>query len=244
MTRNPLTNIDTILFDFFGTIAVIDLDPDKALARLIRSLEDQGLRLDHDSFIQSYAVISHRYHEKRYKELIEVTNAVWIVETLGSLGFRIGLDDPILSQAIDAYFQPFLDNTRLRPEVPAMLGALGRFKLGLVSNFTYAPALRAMLEDFRLNIFFQSLTISHEVGYRKPHAEIFKRALETIHADASRTFFIGDTPFDDVFGAKNSGLKSGLLDPTRRYTPEEAYYPDIVLSSLSDLTLLAKGLNP
>jgi len=47
---------------------------------------------------------------------------------------------------------------------------------------------------------------SSEVGKRKPHPEIFERALSALDASAEEAIFVGDRLFEDVRGAAELGM--------------------------------------
>ena len=47
---------------------------------------------------------------------------------------------------------------------------------------------------------------SSELGKRKPHAEIFRRALEALGVAPEEALFVGDRLYEDVRGAKAVGM--------------------------------------
>ncbi len=47
---------------------------------------------------------------------------------------------------------------------------------------------------------------SSEVGKRKPHPEIFQRALEALGVEPERALFVGDRLYEDVRGAPELGM--------------------------------------
>jgi putative hydrolase of the HAD superfamily len=68
----------------------------------------------------------------------------------------------------------------------------------------------AKWEDF-CNL-FDKMYLSHEVGLRKPNAEIFKHILTEQKLKAEEVFFIDDSP-QHIEGAKKLGIKTHhLLD--------------------------------
>ncbi|NJL49872.1 MAG: HAD family hydrolase [Leptolyngbyaceae cyanobacterium SM2_5_2] len=91
-----------------------------------------------------------------------------------------------------------------------VLAALQRWQrrgiqLGLISNFD--SRLYQVLEALQLTEYFQSVTISSEVGTAKPDPLIFATALKKHHCEASQAWHIGDSEQDDVEGAKAAGLR-------------------------------------
>jgi len=50
--------------------------------------------------------------------------------------------------------------------------------------------------------------VSEEQGWRKPSQHIFKAALERLKVKADETLFVGDSPLEDIEGAKQAGLRT------------------------------------
>lgn len=82
--------------------------------------------------------------------------------------------------------------------------------LGLISNLDksvdeFCPGLGLSAHlDFTLT--------SHEVGFDKPHPQIFQSALDRAGIEASEAIHVGDQYHSDVIGAHGAGLKALLLD--------------------------------
>ena len=89
-----------------------------------------------------------------------------------------------------------------------MLGTLkGRYRLGLLSNFTHAPAARAVIDSVGITHFFDVLIISGELGYCKPHPLVFRRLIEQLGVKKGQILFVGDDPLPDITGALQAGLQ-------------------------------------
>ena len=56
--------------------------------------------------------------------------------------------------------------------------------------------------------FFNNIVVSEEVGWRKPSAYIFQYAINRLQIQASEAVYIGDSPNEDIKGAKQAGLKT------------------------------------
>jgi putative hydrolase of the HAD superfamily len=110
-----------------------------------------------------------------------------------------------------------------------------KYKIGLVSNFAHPNALRRTLEKFDIAKYFDTLTISGEIGWRKPSPKIFRKALKALNTKASETVFVGDSPHHDIEGAKKSGMKTVLLKKTSINEDEETGNPDKHISDLREL---------
>jgi beta-phosphoglucomutase-like phosphatase (HAD superfamily) len=60
----------------------------------------------------------------------------------------------------------------------------------------------------KISEFFNAVVVSEEVGWRKPSARIFKDSLNKLQIEASEAVYIGDSPNEDIKGAKQAGLKT------------------------------------
>jgi len=62
---------------------------------------------------------------------------------------------------------------------------------------------------------FEQVYLSHEIGLRKPHTEVFEHILNEKTLVANETLFIDDSP-QHVIGAKMAGLKAHHLKDNER----------------------------
>ncbi|KAG9451268.1 hypothetical protein H6P81_011233 [Aristolochia fimbriata] len=81
-------------------------------------------------------------------------------------------------------------------------------KLAVVSNFD--TRLRKLLKDLKIGNLFDAVIVSAEVGYEKPAAEIFRKALSEIGVAANRAVHIGDDEKADKMGANAVGIDCWL----------------------------------
>ena len=82
-------------------------------------------------------------------------------------------------------------------------------ELGVISNFD--SRLHRVLSVLGLAPYFQSVTISTEVGAAKPAAEIFRAALAKHHCEAHQAWHVGDSEAEDYAGARAAGIKAVLI---------------------------------
>lgn len=93
---------------------------------------------------------------------------------------------------------------------PALAALKARgLKLVVVSNAN--GRLRHLFDRVDLTKWFDHLLDSHEWGVEKPDPRLFKHALERSGADPARTVHVGDLYHVDVMGARNAGLREGVL---------------------------------
>ena len=87
--------------------------------------------------------------------------------------------------------------------------------LAVISNWdSHLPRL---LEELRLAPFFRVVSVSAIEATGKPDPEIFRRTCLRLGVSPSEALHVGDSPGDDVAGARGAGLSAVLLDRDGRY---------------------------
>ena len=61
--------------------------------------------------------------------------------------------------------------------------------------------------------YFETLTVSEEVGVKKPNPEIFHYALRKANATAEESLVIGDEMAVDIDGARAAGIDQIFFNP-------------------------------
>jgi putative hydrolase of the HAD superfamily len=82
--------------------------------------------------------------------------------------------------------------------------------LGILSNFD--SRLYKVLRALELSDFFDSITISTEVGVAKPDPKIFAIALAKHNCKPENAWHVGDSKQEDYEAANAAGLRGILLD--------------------------------
>ena len=162
---------------------------------------------------------------------------VWrgiVREVFAGAGHLAGFAAGGFDAYFDAVYRHFEDPATwdVFPDVVPALSALRALgcPLGIVSNFD-SRVLR-ILEGLGLAPWFQSVTLSSQVGATKPSRAIFARALAQHGVDAARAFHVGDSPAEDCEGARAAGMRAVLIDRSGRHAPS----PDVVrVDSLAHL---------
>jgi HAD superfamily hydrolase (TIGR01549 family) len=179
------------------------------MEKLHEALVDVGFQCDRADFLVAYGKAHEKYRLIRYGILREITNAVWVSETLQSLGYDLGYEDPRMKTALNMFFQDYIDSLELRPFAEVFLKKTAqRYKTGLVSNFTYGPVVHNSLCRLGINRYFNAVVVSGENGWRKPHRNIFEDVLTRLGVAAEEAVFIGDCPMEDIKGALDVGMKT------------------------------------
>ena len=199
-----------VIFDYIGTLVNCkNYSMEASEDKLWEALKIEGFEVSKNHFLEEYRLAHQKYRKIRYEQYREVTNAVWVAEALSSLGFEVSANDPKVKAALNVFFQDFIDSLELREGAKKLFKQIKKqYKVALVSNFTYAPVIYKSLRKLGLNEFFRAVAVSEAVGWRKPNSRIFHHVLSRLQISAHEAVYIGDSPIEDIGGAKEVGLKT------------------------------------
>jgi HAD superfamily hydrolase (TIGR01549 family) len=202
--------LKAVIFDYIGTLVDCKgYSMDASRKTLYNALVAEGFKIEEDKFLAAYTVAHEKYRKVRYEQYREVTNAVWVSEALCCLGFKVTPKDARVKAALNIFFQEFIDTFELRCGAKKLLEqTAAQAKVGLISNFTYAPVIHSSLRQSQIHPYFNAVVVSEENGWRKPSPQIFQDALKRLQVEAYETVFMGDSPIEDIKGAKEAGLKT------------------------------------
>jgi len=143
-----------------------------------------------------------------------------------------------------SYIGAWEPHTFTDPDAPELLSRLHDrgIQVGVLSN-TMWP--RSWHEDvFRRDgvlHLIDGAVYSSEIDWNKPHPAAFQAAMAAVGvSDPTRCVFVGDRPYDDVFGAKSIGMRAVLI-PNNDVPRYEGATPDAVISRLSELAPLIES---
>jgi putative hydrolase of the HAD superfamily len=83
-------------------------------------------------------------------------------------------------------------------------------RLVCVSNWDCS--LRSVLDRVGLGELIDGAVSSADAGHRKPDPAIFRKALELAGVGPDQALHVGDTPDEDVEGARAAGIRALLID--------------------------------
>jgi putative hydrolase of the HAD superfamily len=129
--------------------------------------------------------------------------------------------------AFDSFFQPLFtyfataEPWLVYPEVPALLAQLkaSGYRLGVISNFD--GRLTTVLEALNLAPWFDTVTISTQVGAAKPESKIFVAALAQQNCLPEQAWHVGDSWAEDYEGAMAAGLRGIWLNREAALLPNK-----------------------
>jgi HAD superfamily hydrolase (TIGR01549 family) len=117
------------------------------------------------------------------------------------LGIEVTADQLVEAIRFDAY-----------PDAVPALRELSERGERLVAVSNWDCSLPAVLERCGLGELLDGVVSSAAAGARKPDPAIFERALELAGIEADQALHVGDTPEEDVAGARAAGIRALLID--------------------------------
>jgi putative hydrolase of the HAD superfamily len=173
--------------------------------------------------------------------LSQPPSTYFIEEALRSLGVTATSD--VIDELTEILFGSELAVRTVEQDTRETLALLSKkgLSLGCVTNtLLLEKGILDLLQMLDMRGLFESVVVSSEIGFRKPHPSLFLRALDELGVAASQAVFVGDSLRNDVAGAKGVGMRAVLTRQYRRERLDGADpAPDAVVERLSDLPGLA-----
>ena len=107
------------------------------------------------------------------------------------------------------------------------------FRLAIVTNRAFGGArFREDLRAAGLDVGWEATVVSVEVGYLKPHPEIYRRALSDLQIEPRDALMVGNSLAEDIAGAQAVGIDAAW----KRSRPDaESVTPDFVFDRVGEL---------
>jgi putative hydrolase of the HAD superfamily len=229
--------IDAVIFDWGGTLTRwhdIDFHAESlALAQAV-------VNADHDLEVSRV-----RLHE--------AGNTIWgrsrdhqQSSTVSDLFREAGLDhDPEL---LSAYYEFWEPHTGTDPDAGPLFEALRAdgIKVGVLSNTIWPRSFHeGIFERDGVRHLIDGDVYTSEIPWTKPSPRAFAAALEAVGvADPARCVYVGDRLFDDVWGARNAGMRTIHIPlstiPSNQVGHTEGD-PDAVARRVADVHAIVAG---
>ncbi len=240
-----------VLFDLFGTVALFDRDKlplfewngqtsRSTMGGLRPIIEQKVPGVPFAQFFTALSTVSKELGDIRTREMQEFPSVQRFALTL----LRIGLDDSSetrgVAEELSRAHMALLAVATTIPQSHVRLLAQAReaYRTALISNFDHALTARAILHQGRVVELFHHITISDEHGLRKPHPQIFTDALAALAVQPGEALFVGDSPHDDILGAKGVGMDTAWVNASRVDLPEHVPAPEYTVRALPELHAL------
>src|SRR5687767_5791609 len=181
--------------------------------------------------------------------LVEVEAASWeriavdqrsttLSSLLAEASSALGLDvaEAVLEEAALHHLDSWTPHIRHEADAAPTLAALRErgLRIGLLSNTHWPRAFHEhFLERDGLVELIDVRCYTSELEHTKPHPDAFAAVLDALDVKPVDAVFVGDRPYDDVWGARSIGMRAVL----RRNPLVPAYdvEPDAVIDRLAEL---------
>jgi putative hydrolase of the HAD superfamily len=230
--------IEAVIFDWGGTLtpyAEVELIDMWRLAA--RHLTDH-LPEDEDAIAERLMAVEREFWDRTASHCLSGTLADLLADATAALGVDVG--EAVIEEAGVRYLDAWTPHIRHDDEAAATLTALRErgLRVGLLSNTHWPHTFHEhFLERDGLADLIDARLYTSGMTHMKPHPEAFRAALEAVGvSDPSRAVFVGDRPFDDIFGAKQSGLRA-VLRPNPDVPPHDVE-PDARITRLPEVVSL------
>jgi putative hydrolase of the HAD superfamily len=202
-----------VLLDALGTL--VELQP--PAPRLRAALREAGFEVDEERAAAGFGAEISYYLEHN----LEGANAASLDDLRDRCAeaLRAGLDLPGLGHATARKAMLASLEFRLFPDVAVALEELRAAGCTLVVVSNWDCSLPEWLAPTGVLDLLDGVVSSAEVGAAKPDPAPFRRGLELAGVEAAAALHVGDSPVNDVEGARAAGVRSVLLARDGRPPP-------------------------
>lgn len=223
--------IEAVIFDWGGTLtAWHDIDFHAESLALVRAVTDA----DHDPEVSRERL--HRAGASVWGRSRDHQRSATVADLFTEAGLG---HDPDLLASYYAFWEP---HTLTDPEVRPLWEALHErgIGVGVLSNTIWPRSVHEEIfrRDGVLDL-IDGAVYSSEIAWTKPSPHAFRAAMSAVGAtDPARCVYVGDRLFDDIWGARNAGLRAVHVPhsviPTEQVGHTEGE-PDAVAHTLADV---------
>jgi len=230
MERDGTLNLDGIefvTFDCYGTL----IDWESGILDALRPvLGNHGIERSDADLLELYATLEPEAQRGEFVPYREVLGRV--MDGLGrELGFAPNPNErAVLADSI-AGWEPFPDTVEALRELSRYYG------LGVLSNID-DDLFDSTAE--RLEVAFQEVVTSEQIGSYKPNTDNFRALLERLQSDGRNVVHVAQSLYHDVVPARAAGLRTvwvnrGSRRPGSGATPKVRVTPDLEVPDLATL---------
>ena len=206
LSKGPSQKYKHIFFDLDRTLWDFDAAAEVAFERIYEkyNLKSLGIPSAHE-FHEVYHPLNEQlwmlYREDKITK--DYLNRTRFMQPLA----HYGIHDTALADYLSedyVYWSPRI--VRLVPGTMELLDYLKpKYHLHLITN-GFQEVQHTKLSGSGLEPYFETLTVSEEVGVKKPNPEIFLYALRKANASPAESLMIGDEMAVDIDGARAAGI--------------------------------------
>ena len=184
-----------------------------------------------EQFLSYYNPINHAYWKKYRENKISQKELRFnrLADTFSQIDFVISTDKIIhISEAYINYLSSFphlFDGT-----IPLLEKLNSRYNLHIISN-GFEQVQHFKIKNSGLAPYFDFIFTADQVGFKKPHPQIFIEALKKTNANPQKSLMIGDSLEADILGALAQGMHAIHFNSHK----EERHSKCLIVDSLHEL---------
>ncbi len=206
--------IKAVFFDYFNTLAYFTPPRETTYADIANKL---GVKVTPEAVDAALPEADMYWRQENFKSPIRERADKDKYPTYTEYGLRIlknahpaATPEQALQMLAEAFKKGF-KFVAYEDSLPALQAVKAKhLKAGLVSNI--GQEIDSYCEELGFAPYLDFKVTSFEVGYDKPHPEIFELALQRAGVPADQAIYIGDQYDVDVLGARGVGITPILID--------------------------------
>ena len=225
-----MNDIKDIFFDLDHTLWDFDKNSDLTFFKI---LDLNSVKIDVDKFLYAYHPINRKYWEMYRKNKVSKADLRFyrLSDTFKKLNYEVS-DNVIHKLSVD-YIKHLSDFNNLIPSTLMVLDSLKlKYKMHIITNGFKEVQKRKLIKS-NLAHYFKTVTISEDVGVKKPDKLIFNHAIKSAKATIENSIMIGDNYNADILGANKIGMKAIYFNFHK--TNEENRENVIIIENLEEI---------
>lgn len=143
--------------------------------------------------------------EDRYLGKMNFTDSIlYVMEKCGG-----HIESPALSRMVDKRIETKSQCfDHVNPDIYRLLEELKRreLRLAVISNCSSDEV--QVIRQSKIYGYFNQITLSYEVGMKKPDHDIYKKCCHLLSVDTNECIFVGDGGSDELEGARMVGMEA------------------------------------
>jgi HAD superfamily hydrolase (TIGR01549 family) len=237
-----MSRMKAVVFDLGHTLIDYYIDwrepENRAISDFYRAIsENRDDPPDKCVFVETMIQELENARGRRRVEMIEIPLQTFLGERLEQFG--LPLDEGLIQEGLEIFYMALLEHRTLIPNTLEMLQSLKEngYRVGLISDVAWGLPSYFPKRDmafYKLDVYFDDLVFSTDVGLRKPNPRIFQIALENLGIEAREAVYVGNNLQADIKGAHDSGMKA-VLKKSNYFFPDDSIVPDACVDEWSEL---------
>tara|TARA_Y100001958_G_scaffold63550_1_gene42749 strand:- start:911 stop:1600 length:690 start_codon:yes stop_codon:yes gene_type:complete len=200
-----MQKIKNIFFDLDHTLWDFDKNSDLTFFKI---LQKNNIKIDVNKFLFEYHPINRKYWDMYRENRVSKSDLRFfrLSDTFNKLNYKV--DDDIINKLAIDYIEHLSDFNNLIPDTFLVLEELKlKYNMHIITN-GFKEVQRRKLEKSKLIHYFKTVTISEDVGVKKPDKLIFEHAIFSAKAKIENSIMIGDNYHADILGASALGMRA------------------------------------